>query len=379
MSIILKSNNMKFRKNLTLSIYIIFLFTIFDSSVWAQNIEIKDGIKYLHNDKYLWGSESKIRLDHVRTIGSIYEKNDKYILYEIYDVNIDKEGNIYIVDMGNRRIQKYNSKGKYKTTIGRAGQGPGEFILPCGIAINASDKIYLINGFMILSLNKLGKELDRFLLKSRFTDNLLLLESEKLIVGSGFTAGPGIPDPELHNLFSVFSIDGTQIGNFGKPIIFQTLNSKGRKGYIADGRISFEKDTNDNIYITYFTKNCIEKRSSDGNIVFQSDRKINFEETEYRMRNGRRVNPNIISTCLGIDSKNRIWVSTVTKQPDKWERMEPVRKENAKFEIFNSEGVLLGELPLPQDIFRFRIFGDRLFIIDYDRVSVSEYKIIELE
>ena len=52
------------------------------------------------------------------------------------DVAVDKAGNIYILDSGNARIQKFGPDGKYLATIGRKGQGPGEFILPDGLDID---------------------------------------------------------------------------------------------------------------------------------------------------------------------------------------------------------------------------------------------------
>jgi hypothetical protein len=41
--------------------------------------------------------------------------------------NVDQAGNIYIVDWDRKRIQKFDSTGRFLFTIGRQGQGPGEF------------------------------------------------------------------------------------------------------------------------------------------------------------------------------------------------------------------------------------------------------------
>jgi hypothetical protein len=42
-------------------------------------------------------------------------------------INVDDDGNIYGVDWDRKRIQKYDPEGQYLLTIGRHGQGPGEF------------------------------------------------------------------------------------------------------------------------------------------------------------------------------------------------------------------------------------------------------------
>jgi hypothetical protein len=42
-------------------------------------------------------------------------------------VTCDPEGNIYVVDSGAKNIKKFDKNGKFQKTIGREGQGPGEF------------------------------------------------------------------------------------------------------------------------------------------------------------------------------------------------------------------------------------------------------------
>ena len=42
-------------------------------------------------------------------------------------VSCDPEGNIYVVDSGAKNVKKFDAQGKFLKTIGREGQGPGEF------------------------------------------------------------------------------------------------------------------------------------------------------------------------------------------------------------------------------------------------------------
>ena len=53
-------------------------------------------------------------------------------------VAIDSEGNIYVVDSGNNRVQKFNPEGKYVLQFGKEGSGNGEFKAPTGIALDTS-------------------------------------------------------------------------------------------------------------------------------------------------------------------------------------------------------------------------------------------------
>ncbi|PKL92123.1 MAG: hypothetical protein CVV21_05065 [Candidatus Goldiibacteriota bacterium HGW-Goldbacteria-1] len=55
----------------------------------------------------------------------------------------DSVDNIYIVDKGNNRIQKFTSNGVFVRKWGTAGNGNGEFDAPTGIAADSSNNIYV--------------------------------------------------------------------------------------------------------------------------------------------------------------------------------------------------------------------------------------------
>jgi hypothetical protein len=56
---------------------------------------------------------------------------------------VDTEGNILILDRGNFRIQKFDRNGKYLQSIGRQGQGPGEFERPSILYLDTDNNIYV--------------------------------------------------------------------------------------------------------------------------------------------------------------------------------------------------------------------------------------------
>ncbi len=71
------------------------------------------------------------------------------------NVAIDRQGNIYVADTLNCRVQVLDSAGKFLRTFGLQGDRPGEFIRPKGIAVDSEGHVYVadaeFNNFQIFS------------------------------------------------------------------------------------------------------------------------------------------------------------------------------------------------------------------------------------
>lgn len=55
----------------------------------------------------------------------------------------DADGNIYVSDTINFRIQKFDAAGTFVRTIGRLGRRPGEFARPKGVAVDRQGRVYV--------------------------------------------------------------------------------------------------------------------------------------------------------------------------------------------------------------------------------------------
>lgn len=59
------------------------------------------------------------------------------------DVAVDAQGNIYVTDTGNKRVQKLDPQGKFLQAFGGGGSGQGQFQEPIGIAVDAQGNVYV--------------------------------------------------------------------------------------------------------------------------------------------------------------------------------------------------------------------------------------------
>ena len=86
-------------------------------SDWQGTIEVVDGITIVKNhNKSLFGS-FVFNLEEDLSIGGDPNKDEYYFPRRV-SLTVDDEGNLYVIDSGNFRIQKYDFSGKYLLTIG---------------------------------------------------------------------------------------------------------------------------------------------------------------------------------------------------------------------------------------------------------------------
>ena len=60
-----------------------------------------------------------------------------------FGIAFDAQGNIYVADANNHRVQKFDASGDYQTQWGSHGTGPGQFQYSNGIAVNSSGIVYV--------------------------------------------------------------------------------------------------------------------------------------------------------------------------------------------------------------------------------------------
>lgn len=59
------------------------------------------------------------------------------------DAALDADGNLYIVDSGNARVQKVAQDGRFLAAWGSPGSGPGQFDLPLAVAVGPDGSVYV--------------------------------------------------------------------------------------------------------------------------------------------------------------------------------------------------------------------------------------------
>lgn len=83
----------------------------------------------------------------LRTVGKPKTVDD--LAPEVFDrptnIAVDSEGNVYVTDTFNARVQVFDADGNFLTMWGKPGTAPGCFMRPKGIAVDADDHVYVVD------------------------------------------------------------------------------------------------------------------------------------------------------------------------------------------------------------------------------------------
>ena len=79
-------------------------------------------------------------------------------------VAVDAQGNIYVADTNNHRVQVFDSTGKYLRDWGSQGEGAGQFNEPWGIAVDAQGNVYVADtwNYRVQKFDGQGKFLEQW-------------------------------------------------------------------------------------------------------------------------------------------------------------------------------------------------------------------------
>ena len=123
---------------------------------WQGKIENRGRVTVVHNPKIPLYPGPVLELAEDLTIGE-GEAEDQRMFHDIRTLDVDQEGNIYVLDEGAADIKVFNQSGEHLRTIGRQGQGPGEFAFPISVLVTPQAEL-LVHDMNQRSLKVLDRE-----------------------------------------------------------------------------------------------------------------------------------------------------------------------------------------------------------------------------
>lgn len=109
-------------------------------TAWNGTIETENGVSIIKNPKEPMYGEPVLELTEDLVIkGS--EETDEQMFQSINTLDVGDQGYLFILDEQAGNIKVFDHNGNFRKTIGRKGQGPGEFGMPISVFLSQQNQI----------------------------------------------------------------------------------------------------------------------------------------------------------------------------------------------------------------------------------------------
>lgn len=324
---------------------------------WQGTVEEVGGVTVVSNPNVPLYGIIEFVLEEDLNINNDEDENS--IFYRVGDIEVDSEGNIYVLDAGNFRVQKYDDKGLYLQTIGQKGQGPGEFQNPLSLFIDSLENLFVLD----------GREIDVFKKRGVFDRSIIL---ETSIIDFFITKKRNIlarvnPATEKENALIRLDNEGRIIDSIVEfSDVEYTLRKGSKKGsYVTfvtshdyTPRLCFVPLNGSNFSFGFPLKyelftadntgavNLIIKKEEKQQSINSREKKEILEELKHSISATGRVWPNRVleEACnfppfrpyfnnLYVDDKGRLYVMKINSILE--------GSDSVEFDLFNSQGFYL--------------------------------------
>jgi hypothetical protein len=343
-------------------------------SDWKGKVLTEDGVRVVVNPAEPIYGQIKLDLGEELRIGK--EGDEQSQFFRIMDVGVDPSGRIYVVDARNFRVQVFDPSGKYLRTIGRQGQGPGEFEMPTAVCFGGQAGHTHV--------------LDRFRRVNHFDDKGVYLRSA-MFEGAAISCFPdagsgsiavllGGSDEELTSYHSLSRVNGEGKTQSVLARFPYTLFMERREGVTLSRSTGYEMS----LYAVPLAGNSLAYGySKDYELVVlgPDDKKILVIRTDEPQPEFTSVEKAIFGSMpvpklkpyfygLLTDSDGRIYVQKNTNTKGK-RGYGPIATEDKLFDVFSGEGRFLFRTALPPNTRVIR--GDLVYTFYIDEEQGLEY------
>lgn len=321
----------------------------------------------------------------------------------------DSEGNLYVLDMQARHVQKYGPDGRYLASFGRKGGGPGELEQPISLALGPGDSLWVgdfsNNRFTILPPNGGDARSVRFPENTFPSSNLVVHGDRYTVANQSLRFDPGAEEEDTGIPIVAYALDGTPLDTLWtapEPQMDRVeLQAGGRTMVMLASRaftptLQFAAFSDGTMAVSDTADYLVALVSPDGTVrrwiqrdpparaTTDADREAERERVRRQSRNagGPRIRvgggsddadplleqrlakmtfaaliPRVVN--LAVDPEDHLWIGVSENTPGEVERID----------VYDRDGGLLGELrgvPFP-NVF---LGHDRMGVLTRDELDV---------
>jgi hypothetical protein len=327
---------------------------------YPVNIETVDGIKTITNPAFPRDGVFKYDLIEEFSIGDDEESSEALLYLPIY-LHIDSHDHLYVMDWGDTNIKVFDKAGDHVRTIGKKGQGPGEFQTPAYIRIGADDQLCLLDSRQnrISMLNLDGSYISGFVLEGFSSE--FDVDAYKRI----YIAKPEYPEVKVFNEYqlikrskTIYRVDENGENRFDlgsyrdasqrRKVVktssgMSTSSSTSREAYTTVWFIS----PNQRLYLGYSQDYMINVYDMGNNPLFKFGREFTaLEHPHYTPESPHpEFYPAFYNRHYFFDDDGNLWLRQYTEEED---------EELGIYDVFSPDGIYIKQVHLPHYLYKFK-------------------------
>jgi len=344
-------------------------------------VETLNEIKVLTNPDYPRDGKVTFNLIEEVSIGKDIGE-EEYLLNRPFQMHVDNQGYIYVLDIRDCHILVYDDKGKYVRTIGRKGQGPGEIMSLAFFDFSQDGRVF-VNDYMnqrIIIFDREGNSLGDFKLDGSYYGMLFASDSRVYFQKMSRKKEVELTSEyqEIQMITSIFSMDSEgQNKNRLIDIETETIKSKAVEGEAISvsgprtERFVWALDPRGKLYVGFSKTYQITVLSADSSVEFRFGREYTAVANEEHKENPRlnEFHPAFFPNML-IDGDSNCWIRQFT----------PVDFEGYLYDIFNHEGIFIKQTVLSNPLYMFKEGkAYSLLASEFDYPMVKRFRLEEIK
>jgi len=313
------------------------------------------------------------------------EGDENYILNRPFDVKVAENGTIYILDWGDVTIKVYDKFGKFQRTVGRKGQGPGEFDVPVYFDLSSDGKIYIMDSRLrrVAILDTLGKFISGFRLEDGYHSEMKTDRNNHLYFQKSIT----LDVEDINSTISIhrFSSDGKELQNFGEFINEKQISVRtGKESSMSIGSrdmptTAWSNDFSGRLYEGYNENYQMNVHDPKGKLAFRFGREFtpvpntvqridNPDWTAEQKRLFEKYLANLpkykpaFKRKLVFDEEGNVWVNIY----------HSLDFEGSIYDVFSPEGIYLKQVSVDYPIYEFK--GGKAYSIT---TTEDEFRVVK--
>ncbi|MBL7082673.1 MAG: NHL repeat-containing protein [Candidatus Aminicenantes bacterium] len=314
----------------------------------------------------------------------------------LIDIATDSNNNIYVLDNKEKVIYLFNEAGIYRKSIGRAGQGPGEFQRPVSIYIDPKDTIYI--------LDTRNRRVEIFDSEANYVRSIKFTEfptagNESIIADKNGNLYISGYYRNANSVLAKYSSTGELLKRFPLPIMeyrgvnFTEFNKQMVRLYLTGGTMCFDEE--DGLIFSYTWPYVIKSFSSEGEERFQFsiNDNLNWRPYIFEMEpdgilfddstGTRKIflydNKYLVNSIYSVD-----WTGNPKKKisqkdvPKNLEKYVTVKRKFALLDFYTKDGKRIGSAEIDGKIYFKSVDSEgRILGIKYDeegKQTIVRYK-----